>query len=113
MQEWERAVQAAQSKKAQDVSVLHIAKVSTMTDVFVICSGGNSRQVQAISDAVQAALKQEGVRPAGVEGYRQGHWVLLDYGYFIVHVFAPEPRKFYDLERLWKNAPRLPVPEAA
>ncbi len=113
MQDWEVAVQAAYSKKAEDVVVLDIGAVSTFTDHFVICSGASARQTQAISEAVERALRSEGYRPLGIEGRQHGGWVLMDYGAFVVHVFTPEKREFYDLERLWKKAPRLPLPEAA
>ncbi len=113
MSEWEIAVQAAQSKKAEDIVVLDIGKVSSFTDTFVVCSGSNTRQNQAISDAIQTTLKQEGVRAAGIEGFQNAEWILMDYGDFVVHVLSPEARKYYDLERLWRKAPRIPVPEAA
>jgi ribosome-associated protein len=69
--------------------------------------------VQAVSDAIEMTLKDEGLRPLGIEGYRGGEWILMDYGDFVVHVFSRESRSFYDLERLWKTARRVPVPEAA
>lgn len=113
MQDWEAAVHAALSRKAVDLTVLHIGAVSTFTDYFIICNGSNSRQVQAIADAVRRDLKTEGLRPMSIEGYQSAEWVLLDYGDFVVHVFSPEKRTYYDLERLWKTAPKLPVPAAA
>lgn len=113
MQDWEVAIQAAQSKKAENIVVLHIGKISSFTERFVLCDGSNSRQTQAISDAIEQALRAEGLRPIGVEGRGRGEWILMDYGDFIVHVFTPERRAFYDLERLWKKAPRLEVTEAA
>ncbi len=113
MSEWEVAVQAARSRKGEDIVVLDIAKISSFTDTFVICVGTNSRQNQAISDAIEMALKKEGVRPIGIEGHRNAEWILMDYGDFVVHIFSEESRRFYDLERLWRNAPRLPIPEAA
>lgn len=113
MADWKAAVRAARSRKAEDITVLNIKKVSSFTDKFVICTAANSRQVQGIADAVETALKQEGVKPIGVEGYNSARWVLMDYGDFVLHIFLPELRAFYDLERLWKNAPRVPVPEAA
>ena len=113
MSEWEIAVQAAQSKKAEEIVVLDIGKVSSFTDTFVVCSGVNTRQNQAISDAIQTTLKQEGVRASGIEGFQNAEWILMDYGDFVVHVLSAEARRFYDLERLWKNAPRVPVPEAS
>jgi ribosome-associated protein len=110
MNEWEIAVQAAQSKKAEDIVILNIGGESSFTDFFVICTGANSRQVQAIADAVEATLKSEGVRAIGVEGYSAAEWVLLDYGDWVLHVFSPESRRFYDLERLWRKAPRAALP---
>ncbi len=113
MREWEVAVQAARSRKGEDIVVLDIAKVSTFTDTFVICAGTNPRQNQAVSDAIEMSLKKEGVRPIGIEGYQNAEWILMDYGDFVVHIFSAESRRFYDLERLWRKAPRLPIPEAA
>ncbi len=113
MESWEIAVQAAIERKAIDLTVLDIGKVSTFTEQFVICHGTNSRQVQAIAEAVQADLKAAGRRPFSVEGFQHAEWVLLDYGDFVVHVFIKEKRYYYDLERLWRTAPKLPVPVAA
>lgn len=98
------AVQAALDRKARDLKVLNLGPVSDFTDYFLICSGTSERQVQAISEAIQEALAAEGVRPLHVEGQRAGHWVLLDYGDLVAHVFQPEPREFYGLERLWADA---------
>jgi ribosome-associated protein len=101
------AVQAAESKKAEEISVLEMDKAAgAFTDYFVICSGSNPRQIQAISDEVEERLGKSGVRPVAVEGYRQADWVLLDYSDFVVHVFSPKARNFYNLERLWKSAKR-------
>jgi len=113
MTEWAVAVQAAQSKKAEDIVVLDTSGICSFADAFVICTGTNPRQVQAVSDAIEMTLKGEGLRPLGIEGYRSGEWILLDYGDFVVHVFSRESRSFYNLERLWKTARRVPVPEAA
>ena len=99
------AVSAADDRKALDLKVLHLAKVSDFTDYFMICSGTSERQVQAIADAVQERLREEGVRPLHVEGFNRAQWVLLDYGDLVVHVFQEEPRRFYSLERLWGDAP--------
>lgn len=99
------AVAAADDRKAVDLRVLHLEKVSDFTDFFLICSGTNERQVQAIADAVQERMREEQVRPLHVEGYSRGQWVLLDYGDFVVHIFQEEPRRFYSLERLWGDAP--------
>jgi ribosome-associated protein len=111
MSEWELAIQAAQSRKAEDIVLLKIGPVSSFTDYFLICTGTNPRQVQAIADSIEATLKAEGVRAIGIEGYRAAEWVLLDYGDFVVHVFSPQSREFYGLERLWKTAQRLPLPD--
>lgn len=102
------AVAACQDKKAEALTVLELEKGSgAFTDYFVICSGTNPRQIQAISDEVELRLKKSGLRPTHVEGYRQAEWVLLDYVDFVVHVFSEKSRKFYELERLWKSARRL------
>jgi ribosome-associated protein len=101
------AVAAAEDKKAHDLVVLNLRKAHGFTDYFVICSGTNARQIRAIADAVKEALAAEGIRPAHVEGYERTDWVLLDYFDFIVHVFAPQTRLFYGLERLWGNAERV------
>ncbi|MET0645217.1 MAG: ribosome silencing factor [Pyrinomonadaceae bacterium] len=105
------ALHAAGEKKAHDLVVLDLREVASFTDYFVIASGTNVRQVQAIADAVQEQLrKQLRVKPARVEGYNSAEWVLLDYGDFIFHVFEEKSRRFYDLERLWRDAARVPLP---
>jgi ribosome-associated protein len=102
------AIQACLEKKAEELTILEMEKGSgAFTDYFVLCSGTNPRQVQAIADEVELRLKAEGLRPAHVEGYKQAEWVLVDYVDFVVHVFSEKARKFYDLERLWKTATRL------
>ena len=102
------AIQACFDKKAEELSILEMEKGSgAFTDYFVLCSGSNPRQVQAIADEVELRLKQAGLRPTHVEGYNQAEWVLVDYVDFVVHVFSEKARKFYDLERLWKSAKRL------
>jgi len=102
------AIQACLDKKAEELSILEMEKGSgAFTDYFVLCSGTNPRQVQAIADEVELRLKGAGVPPAHVEGYKQGEWILVDYVDFVVHVFSERARKFYDLERLWKTARRL------
>jgi ribosome-associated protein len=108
----DRAVSAAEDKKALDLTVLDLRKASGFTDYFVICSGANPRQVRAIADSVIDALEHEGVKAAHVEGYDRSEWILLDYFDFIVHVFAPETRMFYALERLWGSAERIEVSSA-
>jgi ribosome-associated protein len=103
-----QALAACESKKAFDFSILKLdASSSGFTDYFLVCSGTNPRQIQAISDEVQDQLERAGLRPTHVEGYRQAEWVLLDYVDFVVHVFSERARRFYDLERLWKSAERL------
>src|SRR5580658_6385194 len=102
------AIQACLEKKAEELSILEMEKGSgAFTDYFVLCSGTNPRQVQAIADEVELRLKAAELRPAHVEGYKQAEWVLLDYVDFVVHVFSEKARKFYDLERLWKTAKRM------
>ncbi len=102
------AIQACLDKKAEELSILEMEKGSgAFTDYFVLCSGTNPRQVQAIADEVELRLKTAGLRPAQVEGYKQAEWILVDYVDFVVHVFSEKARKFYDLERLWKTARRL------
>jgi ribosome-associated protein len=105
------ALHAASERKAHDLVVLDLREVASFTDYFIITSGTNVRQVQAVADAVQEQLrKQLGVKPARVEGYNSAEWVLLDYGDFIFHVFEEKSRRFYDLERLWRDASRVPLP---
>lgn len=102
------AIQACLDKKAEELAILEMEKGSgAFTDYFVLCSGTNPRQVQAIADEVELRLKSAGLRPTHVEGYSQADWVLIDYVDFVVHVFSEKARKFYDLERLWKSAKRL------
>ena len=113
MQDWEAAAQAALEKKAEDVILLDIGKVSSLTGHFVIATGTNTRQTQAIADGIRDDLRERGLRPLGVEGMNQGEWILMDYGDFLIHIFTPEKRAVYDLERLWSNAPRKSVSEAA
>ncbi len=104
------AVQAAENKKAMDVTVLDIKAVSVIADYFVICSGRTVTQVRAIVEKIQEELKKEGVIAFGREGYREANWVLLDYGDVIIHVFQEAERTFYNLERLWGDARVVPVP---
>lgn len=107
------AARAAEAKKAIDLRLLDLRGVSSFTDFFVICSGANARQIQAIADEVHAQLKHGGRAPIGVEGYDKAEWVLADYGDFIVHIFSPAARSFYDLERLWRAAKKVPALETA
>jgi ribosome-associated protein len=102
------AIQACLDKKAEELSILEMEKGSgAFTDYFVLCSGTNPRQIQAIADEVEMRLKTAGLRPNNIEGYNQAEWVLIDYVDFVVHVFSEKARKFYDLERLWKSARHL------
>ena len=102
------AIQACLEKKAEELSILEMEKGSgAFTDYFVLCSGTNPRQIQAIADAVDERLEALGLRVTHSEGYRQAEWVLLDYVDFVVHIFSEKARQFYDLERLWKSAKRL------
>ena len=104
------ALHAASEKKAIDPVVLDLREIASFTDYFVIVSGANERQVQAISDEVYETLKKSGHAAARVEGYKTAEWILLDYGDFVVHVFEQKARKFYDLERLWRESKRVDVP---
>ena len=105
-----QAMTAADDKKAADIVLLDLRKAAGFADYFLICSGGNSRQIRAIADAVMEALAKDGAKPAHVEGYERSEWILIDYFDFIVHIFAPETRMFYSLERLWGNAERVERP---
>src|SRR6201984_2996678 len=106
------AILACQDKQAEDVAILELEKDSgAFTDYFVMCSGTNPRQIQAIADAVDERLEALGLRVAHSEGYRQAEWVLLDYVDFVVHIFSEKARQFYDLERLWKSAKRMDAAE--
>lgn len=99
------AVAVADDRKAMDLRVLQLEKVSDFTDFFMVCSGNSGRQVSAIAEGIQRALREQGVRPLHIEGAASAHWVLLDYGDFVVHVFDPETRGYYGIERLWADAP--------
>jgi ribosome-associated protein len=102
-------VDAALDKKALDLVVLDLRKSDAFTDFFVIATGANQRQVHAIADGVEMALKAEGMRPSNVEGSKRAEWVLLDYFDFVVHVFSPTARAFYGLERLWGTARHISI----
>ncbi len=108
-----KAIEAAGSRKATNVTVLDLRKTGAFTDYFLICTGANPRQVHAIADAVEERLKTVKVRPTHVEGYERAEWVLLDYFDFIVHVFSPHARQFYALERLWGEATRIQFDDEA
>lgn len=103
------AAHCADEKKALDILVLRLSAITEFTDYFIICSGTNTRQTQAIADEITGQLKKVKVRPLHTEGYNNGEWILIDYGIFVVHVFTEESRKFYDLERLWRDAERVEI----
>jgi len=101
------AVKAAQSKKGEDICVLDLRPASTFTDFFLIMRGNSSRQNAALSDAIGQELKGAGLRPIGVEGTSHGEWILMDYGYFVVHIFSQAARDYYALEKLWGDVPKF------
>ena len=108
---WLIAVRAAESKKAADIKVLDLTGITSFADYFVICTGNNQRQVQAISDEVGLQIKHQAQElPNAVEGYTQAEWVLADYGDLLVHIFSPKARDYYDLERLWRSTKVVEVP---
>ncbi|MDX9715541.1 MAG: ribosome silencing factor [Dissulfurispiraceae bacterium] len=102
-----KAAAAASDKKAKDITILKLRDVSVICDYFVICSGGSTTQVNAISEHVEKVLREKGCSPIGFEGKSNAHWVLIDYGDVIVHVFEEDTRQYYELERLWLDAPRI------
>jgi ribosome-associated protein len=102
--------QAALDHKAIDLAILEVKKLSSFADYFVICSGSSDRQVQAIASYIEEKLGKQGLYPLGIEGKREGRWVLLDYGDVIIHIFYEPIREFYDLERLWSDAPKVDLP---
>ena len=106
------AIEAAQDKKALDLTLLEVRGIASFTDSFIICSGTSSPQNQAICDAIHLRLKEQGRVPNHIEGYRQAEWILMDYSDFVVHIFSPKNRAFYNLERLWRDAPRQDIAEA-
>ena len=103
------AVEAARDKKAKQIVLLELRQVAGFTDYFLICTSTSSRQAQAISDEVDRQLSLAGLQAAHIEGYNHAEWILLDCVDFVVHIFSEKAREFYDLERLWRTAPRLPV----
>src|SRR6476469_5217995 len=105
------AIECAADKKALDMRVLDLRDIASFTEFFVICSGTNQRQVQAIADDIEERLKKDlQTRPVRIEGYNSAEWLLMDYGDFIVHIFNKEAREFYDLERLWRDSRKVEVP---
>ena len=107
---WLIAARAAESKKAADLKVLNLTGITSFADYFVIATGANQRQIQAIADEVGMQLKRAGELPISVEGYEQAEWVLMDYADLLVHVFSSKAREYYDLERLWRNARAVAIP---
>ena len=106
------AITSASEKKAFDISAIDLREVASFTEFFIIASGSNSRQVQAISDEITEKLKEQlNSRVVRIEGYTAGEWILLDYGDFIVHIFEQKAREFYDLERLWRDAKKVELPK--
>ena len=106
-----RCINAALEKKAKDLVILNVKEISGFADYFIICSGTSDRQVRAIAAAIQENLKTADILPLGVEGEAAGQWVLMDYDDVIIHIFLAPVRTFYDLERLWSEAPRMDVPD--
>ena len=106
-------VEAALDVKAEDVAALDVRELSSFADVFVVATGRSDRQLRAIADSIEKAMKQAGVVPLGIEGYAEGNWVLIDLDDVIVHVFVPEAREHYDIERLWGDAGRMALPANA
>lgn len=106
-------VKAAVEKKAFDLVLLEMKQVASFTDYFLICSGKSDRQVQAIAQAIEEGLEEEGSRPIGYEGRTEGRWILMDYGDVVVHIFLEPVRAFYDLEGLWIDAPRIDLEKGA
>ena len=100
-------------KKAKDLIILKVKEISAFADYFIIASGTSDRQVRAIADAIQENLKKAGILPLGIEGEAAGQWILMDYSDVIIHIFLDNVRAFYDLERLWSEAPRMAVPDDA
>jgi ribosome-associated protein len=105
------AVQAAANKKAETIKILDLKDLSSFTEYFMISSGHSDRQVQAIADSIIIELKEEGYVPIAVEGYREGRWIIVDYGDMVAHVFLDALREFYDLEHLWSQARKVPIPQ--
>ncbi|MDE2758520.1 MAG: ribosome silencing factor [Acidobacteriota bacterium] len=101
------AFEAARDKKALDLVVLDLREMAAFTDFFIICSGNSAPQIQAISNEIEIRLKKAGKTPDHIEGYRQAQWILMDYSEFVVHIFSPDRRSYYNLERLWRGAGRI------
>ena len=104
-------VGAALEKKASDLVLLHVTEFTSIADYFLICSGRSDRQVQSIAQGIQEAADVSGIATTSIEGVSRGHWILIDFGDVIVHIFYQPVREFYDLEGLWADAPRVDLPE--
>jgi ribosome-associated protein len=104
--------QAVLGKKALHVVALDVRELTSIADVFIICSGRSNRQVSAIAEHIERQLRGHQIKPLSVEGTAEGHWVLMDYGHVVIHVFFDPVREFYDLEGLWSDARRIPIPAA-
>jgi ribosome-associated protein len=109
---WLTAVRAAESKKAIDIRVLDLREVTSFADFFVICTGSNPKQIQAISEEIGQELEKRGEYPVSVEGFANAEWVLADFGDYLIHVFSQKARSFYELERLWRHAKVVEIPPA-
>ncbi len=106
------AIECASEKKAFGIVALDLREIASFTEFFIVCSGANTRQAQAISDEIGERLKKDlNARAVRIEGYRAAEWILLDYGDFVVHIFEKDARDFYDLERLWRDAKKVELPE--
>jgi ribosome-associated protein len=110
---WLTAVRAAEAKKALDIRVLDLREVTSFADFFVICTGTNPKQIQAISEEIGEELGKRGEYPVSVEGFANAEWILADFGDYLIHVFSPKARDFYELERLWRHAKVVEIPPAA
>ena len=100
-------VRAIREKKSMSIVALDVRELTSVADAFIVCSGRSNRQVSAIAEHIRFSLRAGGLRPLHVEGEKEGHWVLLDYGHVVIHVFYEPVRNFYDLESLWSDAPRI------
>jgi ribosome-associated protein len=103
------ALEAALEKKAENLVVLDLRAAASFTEYFILMTGLNSRQTAALAEVIERDLKTRNLRPIGLEGASRGEWILMDYGWFIVHIFSPAARDYYSLEKLWSDAPRLTV----
>lgn len=111
MPNWLAAARAAASKKALSIKVLDLRDITSFADFFIVCSGSNPRQIQAVSEEIGLQLTERGEYPFSVEGFDNADWILMDYGDYLIHVFSEKARSYYDLERLWSHAKMVEVPE--